>query len=105
MVGLVAATDEVASKAAEVWGTAVSQFKMLCKTENSSSSSIAAAAAAGQSMTWMATPLYSNVASRQTRSRRAASLSVARLQSAGTISGLETKRSALGAHLSVDTYS
>ena len=36
---------------------------------------------------------------------RSARLSVAKLQSAGAGSGLETKRSALGAHLFVDTYS
>ena len=34
-----------------------------------------------------------------------ARLSVARLQSAGVGSGLETKRSILGAHFSVDSYS
>ena len=43
------------------------------------------------------------------RARRAAGgrarLSVARLQSAGAGSGLETKSSALGAHLPMDTYS
>ena len=40
-----------------------------------------------------------------TCSRRAARPSVARLQSAGADSGLETKRNELGAHLSVDTCS
>ena len=55
-------------------------------------------------MSWMGTQLYSGVASRPTRSRRVASLSVARLQSAGAGSDLETKRSALGAHPSVRTY-
>ena len=52
-------------------------------------------------MSWMATQLDSDVASRPTRSRRAARLCVARLQSAGAGSGLDTKRSALVAHLSV----
>ena len=61
-------------------------------------------AAAEQSMSWMVTQLYSDVASHPTRSRRAARLSVARLQPAGAGSGLETKGGALGAHLSVDTY-
>ena len=55
-------------------------------------------------MSWMVTQLYSDVASRPTCSRRTTPLSVARLQSAGAGSGLETKRSALGADLSVDTY-
>ena len=46
-------------------------------------------AAAEQSMGWMVTPLYGDVASRPktTRSRRSARLSVARLQSAGGGSG------------------
>ena len=58
-------------------------------------------------MSWMVTQLYSVVASRPTRGQRAAHLSVARLQqqSSGAGLGLETKRSALGVHLSVDTYS
>ena len=43
----------------------------------------------------------SDVGSRQTRSRRSARLCVTRLQLAGA-GGLETKRSALGARLSVD---
>ena len=43
------------------------------------------------------TQRYSDVASHPTRSRRAARLPVVRLQSAGAGSGLETKRSALGA--------
>ena len=60
--------------------------------------------AAAESMSWMMTQLCSDVASRPTRSRRATRLSVARLQSTGAGSGLETKRPALGAHLSVDTY-
>ena len=51
------------------------------------------------------TQLYSDAASRPTRGRRAARLSVARLQSAAAASGLETKRSALGGYLSIDTYS
>ena len=51
------------------------------------------------------TQLYSDVVSPPTHGRRVALFSVARLQSAGAGSGLETKRSALGAHLSVDTYS
>ena len=49
--------------------------------------------------------IISDVASHPPRSRQAARLSVAKLQSAGAGSGLEAKRSALGAHLSVDTYS
>ena len=63
--------------------------------------------AAEISMSWMVTQLYSVVASRPTLGPRAAHLSVARPQqkSAGAGLGLETKRSALGAHLSVDTYS
>ena len=56
-------------------------------------------------MSWVGTRLYIDVAPRPTRSRRLAPLSIARLQSAGAGSGLETKRSALGAHLYVDTYS
>ena len=44
------------------------------------------------------TRLYSDVASRPTRSRRSTRLSVARLPSAGAGSSLKTKRSALGAH-------
>ena len=58
-------------------------------------------------MSWMVTQLYSVVASRPTCGQRAAHLSVARLQqqSAGVGLGLETKRSALCANLSVDTYS
>ena len=52
----------------------------------------------------MVTQLYGDVASRPTRCRRTACLSVARLQSAGAGSSLDTKRSALGAHLSVDTW-
>ena len=58
-------------------------------------------------MSWMATqPVYSVVSSRSTRGQRAARLSVARLQkqSAGAGLDVETKRSALGAHLSVNTY-
>ena len=76
----------------------VSKFKMVSTTANSSRT-------IDESMSWMATQLYSGVASRPTRGRRATRLSVARLQSAGAGSGLGTKRSALGAHLSVDTYS
>ena len=57
-------------------------------------------------MSWMVTQLYSVIASCPTRGQRAAHLSVAKLQqSAGAGLGLETKRSALGAHLSVDMYS
>ena len=55
-------------------------------------------------MSWMVTQLYSDVASRPTLGRRAARLSAARLQSAGAGSGEDTKRSALSAHLSMDTY-
>ena len=55
-------------------------------------------------MSWMVTKRFSDVASRPTLERRAARPSVARLQSPGAGSGLETKRSALGTHLSVDTY-
>ena len=62
-------------------------------------------AAAERSTRWMVTQLYSEVASHPARNRRAARLSVARLQSVGAGSGLETKKSSLGAHLSVDTYS
>ena len=51
------------------------------------------------------TQLYSDVALRPTRSGWAARLSVARLQSGGEGLGLDTKGSALGVHLSVDTYS
>ena len=47
-------------------------------------------------MSWMVTERYSDVASCPTRGRRAALLSVARLQSAGVGSGLETKRRARG---------
>ena len=43
-------------------------------------------------MSWMVTQLYSDVASRPTRSRRAAVLSVTGLQPAGAGSGLDTKR-------------
>ena len=56
-------------------------------------------------MSWIVTQLYSDVASRPTRDRRAARVSVARLQSAGAGSSLETKRSALVEDLSVDIYS
>lgn len=56
-------------------------------------------------MSWMLTPLDSNLASRPTRNRRAAGLSVARQQSTGTGSGLGTKKSTLDMHLFVDTYS
>ena len=57
-------------------------------------------------MSWMVTQLYSVVASHPTRGQRVAHLSMTRLQqSAGAGSGLETKRSALGAHLSAVTYS
>ena len=55
-------------------------------------------------MNWMVTQLYGDIAPRPTRSRQLTRLSVARLQSVGAGSGLETKRSAPGAHLSVDTY-
>ena len=55
-------------------------------------------------MSWKVTQLYSDVASRPTLGRRAARPSVARLQSPGAGSGLETKRSALGTHLFVDAY-
>ena len=48
------------------------------------------------------TQLYSDVVSPPTHGRRVALFSVARLQSAGAGSGLETKRSALGAHVSVN---
>ena len=58
-------------------------------------------------MGWMetVTQLYSDVSSRPMRGQRPVYLSVARLQSAGAGSGLETKRGAHGAHLSVVTYS
>ena len=56
-------------------------------------------------MSWIVAQLYSDVALRPTRGRRAARLCVARLQSVGPGSGLGAKRSALGANLSVDTYS
>ena len=56
---------------------------------------------AGQSTSWMVTQLGADVASRRTRSQWAAHFSMARLQSAGAGSGLDT----LGAPLSVDTYS
>ena len=62
-------------------------------------------AAAERSMSSMATQLYSDGASRPTRGRRAARLSMARLQSTGAGSGQATKRSALDAHLSVETHS
>ena len=62
-------------------------------------------AAAERPISWMVTQMDSDIASHPTRSRLAAHLPVARLQSAGAGSGLETKRSALGAHPSVDTYS
>ena len=55
-------------------------------------------------MSWIVTQRYIDVAARPTRGRRAARLSMARLQLAGAGSGVETKRSALGAHLSVDTH-
>ena len=51
------------------------------------------------------TQLDSDIASHPTSSRRAARLSEARLQSVDAGSGLGTKRSAFGAHLSVGTYS
>ena len=56
-------------------------------------------------MSWTGIQLYSDVASRLTPIRRAACPSVARLQSAGAGSILQTKRSLLGANISVDTYS
>ena len=58
-------------------------------------------------MSRLVSQLYSVVASRLTRGQRAAHPPVAKLQqqSTGAGLGLETKRSALGAHLSVDTYS
>ena len=62
-------------------------------------------AAAERSMSWMVTQLDSDVTSRPMRSRRAARLSVVRLLSVGAGSGLDTKRSTLGAHVSVDRYS
>ena len=63
-----------------------------------------------RSMGWMVAQLCSGVASCPTRRRRAVCLSVARLQSAGAGSGLETKRSEVGAqiflgHVFVDSYS
>ena len=51
-------------------------------------------AATERSMSWGVTQLCSDVASLPARSRRVARLSVARLQSAGAGSGLDTKRSA-----------
>ena len=62
-------------------------------------------AAAERSMSWVVTQPDSDVASRPTQRRRAAHPSLARPQSPGAGSGLDTKRSALGAYLSVDTYS
>ena len=62
-------------------------------------------------LSWIVRQLYSDLASRLTRGRRAgggqrvAHPSVARRQSAGAVSGLETKRSALVTHLSVNTNS
>lgn len=50
------------------------------------------------------TCLDSVVASRPTRRQREPRLSVARFRSAGTGSGLDTQRSELAAHLSVDSY-
>ena len=58
-------------------------------------------AAAERSMSRMVTQLLSDVASSPTRSWRSARLSVVRRQSAGAGPGLKTKRSLLGAHLSV----
>ena len=56
-------------------------------------------------MSWKVTQLYIDVASGPARGRREARLSMARLQSDGADSGLETKISALGAYLFlVDTY-
>ena len=60
--------------------------------------------AAERSMSWKVTQLYSGVASSRTLGRRAARPFVARRQSPGAGSDLETKISALGRHLSVDTY-
>ena len=57
------------------------------------------------SMRWMVTRVYAGVGSSSTRSRRAARFFLARLQSAGTSSGLGTNRSALGPRLFIDTYS
>ena len=51
------------------------------------------------------TQLCSEVASRPRRGRWVARLSVARLQSSGAGSGLESEGRALGAHLSGDTDS
>ena len=59
-------------------------------------------AAAERSISWMAAQ---QVVSRLTRSRQSARLSGAKIQSAGAGPDLETKRSARGACLSVDTYS
>ena len=73
----------------------VSKFRMLYPRQQ---------AAAEQTMRWMVTQLYSDVALRSTSSRWAARVSVARLQSAGAGSSLEIKRDPLGAHLSVGTY-
>ena len=53
-------------------------------------------------MSWVVTQLYSDVASRLVA--QAARLSVARIQSPAADSGLETNISALGTHLSEDTY-
>ena len=50
----------------------------------------------------MVTQLYGDVASRPTRSQRAARLFVARLQPDGAGLGVETKRCALGPHLSLE---
>ena len=73
----------------------VSEFKMLSTTANRSR----------RSMAWIVTQGDSDVALRPTRSRRAAGPSVAKLQSGGAGSDLDVKRSALGAHFSVDMYS
>ena len=61
--------------------------------------------AAERRLSWMATQLYSDVVFCSTRARQAARHSVAILQTTRAGLGLETKRSPLGTHLPVDTYS
>ena len=86
------------------WVIRFSNRKMVCSLNSRCYPLQQTAVLIARSMSWMATQLYSHVASRPTLGRRAACSSVARLQSPGAVSRPEAKRSALATHLSADTY-